>query len=1371
MRRIVLLACLCVPLACSSEGGENAAGSGSPDPPDSAATAQTSASTRGSDAGSGRAILSQSGDFKVLAASPAPDRAPLSNFAVLNVPEERPGSPSVTAPATTTDPGTIRPSMGGIGGIGTIGSSRRFRGRWRPPTKRLSMESLDVQVVVDGRLARTQVTQVFRNHHPWQTEGTYAFTLPEGAAVSRLAMDVVPGKLMEGELVERERARQVYEGIVRRMKDPALLEWQGGNRFSTQIFPIPGSGTKTVVLAYEQLLPADGDLVHFHYGLPYMVDKDAKKKLGKFRFTLLASGAKPVEAEGYALKLTPGDDGTHVLTYTQATFEPTGPLRVTFRRPDTTQKTVFSHATGKSGDDDEHFFMLDWVGKSSGGQPPSPPALVVFAVDRSASAGDVALQRAKHLVTEVARKLPAATSYALFHADAKVVACPEEPSPRVGHTLLGSCLEALKAGGGTDLSALLWSAAERAAKASGRAAIVWLSDGIPSLGEVNQDRIEAGLRQRLARRAVALHTVALGHAPDQDFLRRLSRAVGGRAVRLRPGDPVSKVSQDLLWGLAQPLLTDVAVQVVDGGATDLLPASSRVLVPGEPLPILGRLTGASARLRITGRRSGKTFTEEVTLARGKGTSNPLIPGFWARGRIGAMERGHVDRKAVVGMSLKYGVMSRYTSFLVLENDKAYERFGVKRLRDAERQVGQGHAPLKLTLTDAEKRKAKAVELAEDTGVLSVLGGGGLSKVLDGDTKPVAESLLGIGGGGGLGSRGWMPPRKGEGLGVGGMRYPRLRAVVRPGRAKVVGPLDAKIVQRVARRYVAMLRWCYRNTLKRDPMARGRLTLSLAVLPTGRVGKAMLKQGSFKDRRLEQCLLKKVKRMRFPAPNGGGNVAVTIPLDFRSTGGDPLGRVPLKKLMTRKDLSARGEGRVLDLLINKKRDKDADRRLAALKKTHEKAGTYPSSLFDVLSPYVLVRERYPADLEAAALARMKTEPEPAATVLWELWGARRELAKLESRAWPEPTVPLAGRRLAAVAVSDAPRARKVFATWSTSLEWSAKQRYDVLSANGLPTALPEEHYRAVKEVLAATRDLSTYAPRLVDAAVGSKRGMEAAREIAGFCDAPTDVAQLDQCLVWLEQLEQRAPETATVRAEVQGRMVAIVSKLRRDDVANPDLIRRLAHALEQEGDTIAAARVRTEIVEFAPRDIEARRTYAAALVQRKDIAGACAQWVAALQLNPTTQRVVYQAMTDLRRAHKNDAGFFGPCVLDAVSRYPVQRTVAVVVTWDSHDADVDLIVTEPGGEVVRRGHRESKQGGKLVHMAHYGYGPEIYELGSGRPGSYGLAIQRQGGAAEEVRGTVTILRHVGSPKETRTAVPFVLKKTDVGKRVTLESLTL
>ena len=93
------------------------------------------------------------------------------------------------------------------------------------------------------------------NHHSDRVEGTFLFPLPADASLSRLAM-YVDGNLNEGGMVERQYGRSVYESIVNRAQDPALLEWVDGTTFRMRVFPLEGLQEKRIILSYTQRLPS-----------------------------------------------------------------------------------------------------------------------------------------------------------------------------------------------------------------------------------------------------------------------------------------------------------------------------------------------------------------------------------------------------------------------------------------------------------------------------------------------------------------------------------------------------------------------------------------------------------------------------------------------------------------------------------------------------------------------------------------------------------------------------------------------------------------------------------------------------------------------------------------------------------------------------------------------------------------------------------------------------------------------------------------------------------------------------------------------------------------------------------------------------------
>ena len=123
-----------------------------------------------------------------------------------------------------------------------------------------------VDVTIVDQVATTKVDQVFVNEASYPVEGTYIFPLPEDAAISSFDM-WVDGQKLEGKLLGRDEARAIYEDIVRRQRDPALLEYVGRGAFQASIFPIPPGGQRRIELTYSQVLPQTAGLVHYRYPL------------------------------------------------------------------------------------------------------------------------------------------------------------------------------------------------------------------------------------------------------------------------------------------------------------------------------------------------------------------------------------------------------------------------------------------------------------------------------------------------------------------------------------------------------------------------------------------------------------------------------------------------------------------------------------------------------------------------------------------------------------------------------------------------------------------------------------------------------------------------------------------------------------------------------------------------------------------------------------------------------------------------------------------------------------------------------------------------------------------------------------------------
>src|SRR2546421_93889 len=134
------------------------------------------------------------------------------------------------------------------------------------------MEVSYVKVItrINDQIAITSLDQEFYNPNPSRLEGTFVFPIPKGAHINKFTMEI-DGKQVEAELLGADKARHIYEEIVRKAKDPALLEYAGRDIFKVRIFPIEPNSHKRITLSYTQLLKSDEGLIS--YTLPLNTEK------------------------------------------------------------------------------------------------------------------------------------------------------------------------------------------------------------------------------------------------------------------------------------------------------------------------------------------------------------------------------------------------------------------------------------------------------------------------------------------------------------------------------------------------------------------------------------------------------------------------------------------------------------------------------------------------------------------------------------------------------------------------------------------------------------------------------------------------------------------------------------------------------------------------------------------------------------------------------------------------------------------------------------------------------------------------------------------------------------------------------------------
>ncbi|WP_438025601.1 AgmX/PglI C-terminal domain-containing protein [Sorangium sp. So ce233] len=744
----------------------------------------------------------------------------------------------------------------------------------------LRLVALTGRAVIEAPLAFTELRLTFENPEDRVLEGTFSVTLPPRASLGRLAMRI-GDRWQEGEVVERERAREAYEDFLHRKQDPALLEQAAGNQVSARVFPIPARGVKEIVVAYSQEIGPDAPFAVPLRGLPVVSRLDLE--------ATVAGAAAPVLAL-HRRDAAPEAD----FVVDPARLQARGGLR--------------------SGE-----LVLARVAAPVDARP-DPLASAVILVDTSASRAlgiEEQLGALAAVAQAVARAGGPGAPLTVACYDQTVAPVFDGAASAFGEAEIRRIRER-QALGASDLGRALRWAGERA-RARGQRRVVLLSDGIATAGEVAPGALRgaaAALRDAGVER---LDAVALGGIRDEAALRQLVTAGLPRDGAVIDG---ARGAAEVERRLASATRSGIAVSVE--GARWVWPRALHGMQAGDEALVYAEVP-AELPVRIT--VDGRTTAPDL-----RGVERPLLERAWARAKIDGLLAREAPgaeqdalRRQIVDLSITHRVLSPYTALLVLETEGDYARFNIARRGlsdiltiDGGRVAVQKRPRLPTGKAwDARPPAFRGAGGSTDPGDEASAGAGAALRPPPAPPEPPAGAgtvtrfsagglgLSGVGEGGGgrgegvgLGSIGTIghgsaaaapapsaAPDAGSGQGfgsghgrLGGHHSGAAAPSVRMGATQVSGRFPPEVVQRIVRQSFGRFRLCYEEGLRRDPRLQGRVTVHFTIDPSGAVVNA--RDGGFDlpDAAVVSCVIRAFPALSFPAPEGG-SVDVVYPLQF------------------------------------------------------------------------------------------------------------------------------------------------------------------------------------------------------------------------------------------------------------------------------------------------------------------------------------------------------------------------------------------------------------------------------------------------------------------------------------------------------------
>ena len=588
------------------------------------------------------------------------------------------------------------------------------------PVPNLAVKYHRVKVTIEDQMARTDIDQVFLNESPYELEGTYIFPLPEEATISDFAMFVDQQRL-SGKILNKDEARRVYESIVSRRRDPALLEYVGRNAFQASVYPIPAHGEKRVQLSYSQVLPAVEGLVHYVY--PLNTERFSSRPLEEVVVSVELRWRVPIKA----IYSPSHKISVERISETSA--------RVSFEANNVTPDKDFELYYSMSSDDvglsllsyresgEDGFFLLLVAPKLAAAEQRVVAKDVVFVLDISGSMDGKKLQQAQAALDYVLDHLNAEDRFNIVAFDTSVRTYARNLQPVSQRAEAHRFVQNLSGGGGTNMDRALL---EALAMTQGKRPqfIIFLTDGLPTEGVTDWERIVDDV-DRAAGKNVRLFTFGVGYDVNTVLLDSISQAHRGASAYVGPEQNIEEEVSAFYARIGTPLLSDLRLEADGVMLEDMYPYPLPDLFAGGQLLVAGRYReGGTAHLTLQGSVNGeeRSFSYPGVRFSEQGRQD-FIPRLWATRKIGhmlAQIRLHGENKelvdGIVTLSVRYGIMTPYTSFLVDERQEI--------LTEAGRAHAAASSPL-VTITAAPFAGAKAVADSQTRNELatSEVGGG------------------------------------------------------------------------------------------------------------------------------------------------------------------------------------------------------------------------------------------------------------------------------------------------------------------------------------------------------------------------------------------------------------------------------------------------------------------------------------------------------------------------------------------------------------------------------------------------------------------------------------------------------------------------
>ncbi len=554
----------------------------------------------------------------------------------------------------------------------------------------------DVHVRLVDRVLRYEVDERFVNRGNTVGEADYVFPLPKNAAFQDLQLEI-NGELVSGETYGADEARRMYEEIVRRQRDPALVEWMGQGMLRARIFPIAPGEEKKVLVRFQSVAQREGDALRVDYfgggnngSSQDSRNADASLRSGQGGGSVHLTLTYPNKtglgrAYSPTHELDTRDHGSETEVAVQGDAR-NATLLIPVARTNAPAISVLANAPGR----EDGFVMVTVAPPDQGRGRSVTPRDITLVLDISGSMAGTKMNQARAAGRQLLETLEPQDRFRLIDFSTDVHTFRDDYVRAAPENLQAArrYLDGLDASGSTNIEGAIREALRGRTEAGRLPLVLFVTDGEPTIGERNPERLvdlatsATGPSRRSGQGGGArIFTFGLGADVNVTLLEQMALEGRGTSQFVRPDESVERAVGLVASRLVDPVLTDVHVHAEGPvSLTKMQPAAGSDLFAGQDLVVFARYTGdGQARIVVDGQQNGRAVHWTTTANfPDRAPENPFVARLWASQRIGILsaERrrngGSPELDAEIRtLGERFSIPTEFTSYFVREPVNGY----------------------------------------------------------------------------------------------------------------------------------------------------------------------------------------------------------------------------------------------------------------------------------------------------------------------------------------------------------------------------------------------------------------------------------------------------------------------------------------------------------------------------------------------------------------------------------------------------------------------------------------------------------------------------------------------------------------------------